>query len=242
MTFPLLITTAVSPPSGTPDLRMTDPFRRKFMTRAAISFWATKGITRMVVADATDEIVLREADVSDLENMGVEVEQLRYQQDAQEIIKRGKGYGEGMLISHAIENSRILQEAGCFYKSTGKTFVRNFREMDKLVNDHKIDTIFWRYSEAGELSRNWVDCRFFFTSMEFARSHLVPAYLRADDRNGGTCEFQILNEMSRVGVGAKAPRPLVHGHAGGPDAEYFDGSLGYLDGNFPCWVRRSQQA
>lgn len=35
---------------------------------------------------------------------------------------RGKGYGEGEIIRYALGNSRLLGEANCFYKITGKLY------------------------------------------------------------------------------------------------------------------------
>jgi hypothetical protein len=231
---PLLITTALNPPEGIPFLKMTDSSRRKILSKAALYNWIGKGVTHIVIADATDSCLLSESEISELSLMGVVIEQIRFQQDIHRTRLKGKGYGEGRLIEFALENSRLLEDATHFYKSTGKTFVRNFKTIQSMVGDNTMDLIFWKYPDIENFARTWADTRFFFTSVDFAVQHLIPSYLESSDESTA-CEYVIFHKLNEHCIPAAAQRPLVCGFSGGLDAEYFDGTLGYLDLNFPCW-------
>lgn len=241
MNTPLLITSAIQPPQNIPFLQLTDPIKRKLITKAALLFWVTKGVKRIVVADATGRKVLSDEEVAEIQSLQVETEQISYAQDVTGLIEKGKGYAEGRLIEFAIDNSRILGNATHFYKSTGKTFVRNFVDIHGMIVRNSFDAIFWKRVEPDSLMRPWVDCRFYFTSKDFARKHLLPAYLRTDD-SVAACEYHILQELNRIATTGLGLRPFVHGLEGGTGQDYFDQSLGVLDTSFQCWVIRDRRS
>jgi hypothetical protein len=237
MDIPLLITSAIQPPPNVRFLRMTNPVRRKLITKAALFFWVAKGIKQVVVADATSSKVLSEEDVAELTELGVAVEQISYAQDTTGLLQKGKGYAEGRLLEFALANSRLLAGATHFYKSTSKTFVRNFAEIHNMIANNPIDIMFWKHVELRDLARHWADSRFYFTSQAFARNHLLPAYLRSDDQVAA-CEaylWEALNKNAETGL---AVRPFVHGIEGHSDKDYFDQPLGVLDANWQCWFLR----
>ena len=47
---------------------------------------------------------------------------------------KGKGYGEGKLLSFALENSIILETVDSFFTCTGKEYRRNFEAMTNMIN------------------------------------------------------------------------------------------------------------
>jgi|SRR5579863_626909 len=237
MNLPLLITSAIQPPPNVPFLQLTDPVKRKLITKAALLFWVAKGIKRVVVADATGRQALSDEEVAELQSLQVEIEQISYAQDVARLLEKGKGYAEGRLIEFALDNSRVLRSTTHFYKSTAKTFVRNFADINNMIVRNSFDVIFWKRVEPQSLMQPWADCRFYLTSMDFARRHLLPAYLRTDDKVAA-CEYHILQELNRTATTGLALRPLVHGVEGGTDQDYFDQSLGTLDNNMHCWAIR----
>lgn len=240
MNVPLLITSAIQPPPNVPFLQLTDPLKRKLATKAALLFWVTKGVRRIVVADATGSKLLSDEEVAELRSLQVETEQISYAQDVARLIEKGKGYGEGQLIEFALRSSQLLGEATHFYKSTGKTFVRNFADIHNLIVRNSFDVMFWKRVEPHILMQPWADCRFYFTTVDFARRHLLPAYLRTEDKVAA-CEYHILQELNRTATTGLALRPFVQGLEGGTDQDYFDQSLGVLDTQLQCWaIRRAQ--
>jgi hypothetical protein len=240
MNVPLLITSAIQPPPNVPFLQLTDPIKRKLATKAALLFWVMKGVKRIVLADATGGTALSEAEVAELRTLQVETEQISYAQDVARLIERGKGYAEGQLIEFALRSSQILSGATHFYKSTGKTFVRNFADIHNLILRNSFDVMFWKRVEPHTLMQPWADCRFYFTSMDFARQQLIPAYQRTDDKVAA-CEYHIMQELNRSATTGLGLRPFVCGVEGGTDQDYFDQSLGILDTQLHCWaIRRAQ--
>jgi hypothetical protein len=236
MSQTVLITTATTPPDGVPFLQMTNVAARYLTAKAALFFWAGQGIEKIVVADATGQCLLNEEELTLLKQMNVEVEQIHYQQNHDLIKLKGKGYGEGLLIQFALENSEFLKNQTSFFKCTGKVFCRNFDEIRRLIEHNGVTNIFWRHLQAGTEQRPWADMRFFYATKDFCEKYLVPAYLKTDDRKLEVAEqfcFDILNEHLAV---AKTIRPLLSGFAGWTGKMYSDVSLGELDESCACWV------
>ena len=180
--------------------------------------------------------MLSDAELDEFQTFGVRIEQIHYQQDSEMISRKGKGYGEGKLVEFAVQNSRLIAQSGSFFKITGKTYVRNFLDLYKLINEFKVSTMVWKHIEDGELAKPWADCRFYYVSKEIALEHFVPAYLEADDA-AASCEYFIFLYLEKNLSKGKSPRPLVTGFSGHTDSLYPDLNLGYLDLNFPCWFK-----
>jgi hypothetical protein len=231
----VLITTANNPPDGVPFLQMKDPIIRMIAAKAALYFWITQGIEQIVLADATASNLLNECEMEEIDKSGTYVEQIGYKQDHEEIIKRGKGYGEGKLIEYAINNSELLAREEYFFKCTGKVYVRNFSAIAEIIRANNVSGLFWRHMGDGTSMQSWADCRFYYTSKNFARNHLIPAYIQSHDSRAA-CEYYIYGELNRTVKAGRGPRPLITGYAGGTGEAYFDASLGSLDYSFPCWI------
>ncbi len=227
----VLITTATNPPDGVFVLKMTNTAKRKVTAKAATLFWAASGVDKIVIADATGQTLLNDDEVSMLNLMNIEVEQINYHQDNNLIIKFGKGYGEGSLIKFAIENSKLLKNQNNFFKCTGKVFCRNYIEILNLINQNKLQNIFWK-----DIFDNKVDTRFFYVSKEFCINFIIPTYQNIDDRREMNSENLLLSLVSEKLTSATSVRPLLSGFAGGTDQPWFDKGMGYLDQNLLCWI------
>lgn len=232
----VLVTTALNPPPGVPHLKLVSRGRRVVASRAAVMFWALSGISKIVLADATDRELFSEDDLSWIVSTGIEVEQLYYQQDTGLVQQRGKGYGEARLLEYALEHSRLLKSESSFYKCTGKVYCRNFSVIDNFIVDRSIKNCFWQhYDDRVGFNTKYVDTRFFYTSREFAVNRLVPSLLSADDRVKAVeecCHGLLESTVERT----ISPRPRLLGLAGGSDSWYSEHDLGYLDLNYPTWI------
>lgn len=231
----VLITTANNPPENTPHLEMINPVERRVAAKAALFFWAAQGIQKIIVADATESQLLTKSEVDEISLLGASIEQISYSQNTHQVVSKGKGFAEGELLRFALEHSRLLADEEVFFKSTGKTFVRNFPEIYKLIDKSNVDTVFWRYVGDGLSFKQWADCRFYLANRDFATSKLIPTYLQSDDQIG-TCEYYLFQMLSEHFKQATGLRPLISGFQGSTGGQYFDGSLGSLDLNLPCWL------
>ena len=229
----VLITTATKPPSDIFVLKMTDISKRIITAKAAVFFWAGLGVEKIVIADATGQTLLDKEEVLMLNQIGVKVEQIFYFQNADLVVARGKGYGEGALIKFALKNSEFLNSAVNFFKCTGKVYCRNFSEIFNMIQQNNIQNIFWR-----DVFDTSLDTRFFYTTKDFSEKFLMPAYEDVDDRNSLMSEHCVLKVAQEHLTQGASLRPILSGFSGSLNQPYFDASLGYLDQNLPCWFSK----
>jgi hypothetical protein len=235
MDTPVLVTTAVAPPAGIPHLAMTNPARRLLATRSALYYLAMQGVTEIVVADATNQTPIPPEEARLFADMGVRLEQIAYAQDVEEVVRRGKGYGEGALMRHALDQSQILAAHDRFFKLSSKVVCRNLPQIGQMAGEMGARNLFWRWADPGALFRPAIDARFYLTAKEFALQVLVPSYLASDD-GVKAAEGYMYDNIARNLRAATSLRPRISGFCGGADAPYFDEDLGFLDDRFPCWT------
>lgn len=232
----VLITTANNPPHSVPHLALTNVALRVVSAQAAALMWASMGIRNLVIADATGSTLLDRDQLFWLKELGIDVEQLAYNQDRDLIVRMGKGRGEGLLLEYALNNSRILSSVDNFFKCTGKVYCRNFASIVDLIQQRGIKNWYWRHFDPGAgMDATWADTRFFYTQVSFARSVIVPAYLNADDYKIAAehCCYNVLeSNLPRV----NSLRSRLSGLAGGSGLMYSEADLGYLDSSYPCWI------
>lgn len=209
--IPLLLTATVNP-QGMKGANF-DPKERVEMYVSALEFYAKKGL-KVVFAENSgyltteytegtekdvwgglkDNPNVEFVDVSDITAEDAETRRnlavIRYDQS------RGKGYNETILLHKAMQKSRFVQEAGCFFKITGRLKVINIEKLlkecldiderlavrgERLMfladcKDHKVYE--WLHmpinGHAGE-------CRYWFASTEFFEKYMWPRYDELND-------------------------------------------------------------
>jgi len=240
----ILITAAISPPSNTPSLRMTDRNMRSITTRAAVFFWVGQGAQRIIICDATETSVLSPEELETIRKLGVLIEQLAYKQDEMLLAQRGKGFAEGQLINFALERSQLLGRSDFFFKCTGKVFCRNFAAIRDLIARNNIASMYWMLSE-GSLSegslvdRNLIDARFFYTSRSDFQRLLLPAYEQSTETR--ILEYNLLLSLDAQLHRGRSLRPQLSGFAGGTGSQYPESYLGDLEASYPCWYSLKPQ-
>jgi len=233
----ILITTAIAPPVNTPVLRMTDSNMRSITTKAAIYFWVGQGLKSLVICDATGSSVLNPEELATLGKLGVNVEQLSYQQDGALLVQRGKGFAEGQLIKFAVENSQLLRQSEYFFKCTGKMFCRNFAPLAELIARNNIGNMFWRLFESSLVDRNLVDARFFYTSTSDFQRLVLPAYDQATETR--ILEYHLSVGLDSLSRGTSF-RPQLSGFSGALGTQCPESYLGELEVAYPCWYSLRQ--
>jgi hypothetical protein len=228
----ILITTAIAAPANTPMLRMTDSNMRSITTKAALYFWAGQGQKDIVVCDATGTSVLNTYELAAVRTLGVNIEQLSYQQDCALLAQRGKGFAEGQLIKYAVEHSQLLRQNEYFFKCTGKMFCRNFPAIAELIARNNIGNMFWRLFENALVERNLVDARFFYTSTADFKRLILPAYDQASESR--ILEYQLSVGLDSLSRGTSF-RPQLSGFSGALGTQCQESYLGELEVAYPCW-------
>jgi hypothetical protein len=232
---PVLITTAIKPPSDLPFLKMTDDRERLIATKCAIFYWVAQGAKKIVVVDGTNTPALDERDIALIESSGTAIESLAFAQDDSEIRQYGKAFGEGRILRFALEQSQILKQHDFFYKCTGKCFCRNFPEIAGIIERNNINSIFWRLFDRNFYGDDLTlaDTRFFYTSTEIARQMLLPAY---EESKNVSIERVLAVILGKTFARTYIQKSLITGFAGGVGGQYDEFNLGYLDQQFPAWV------
>jgi hypothetical protein len=138
----LIVTSAIHPSENVPYLRLTDPQQRLFQTYCSLICWIRqRHITNIVLCDntGTDHAFSGLAALAEQHNKTLEI--LVFRGDHEETCLRGKGYGEGEIMKHVIEHSRLLKEDTAFYKITGRIFVEEF---EAIHNAHRNKSVVFR--------------------------------------------------------------------------------------------------
>lgn len=198
--IPILLTATVNP-QGMKGANF-DVSERIEMYKDALKFYAEKGL-KVVFAENSGWLtqegnltqisqILNEGNICGYQELGirgniefVDVCGPEYDQS------RGKGYNETILLHKAVNASKVVNEAGCFFKITGRLKVLNIEklleEISKLslssslsfaadCKDHKVYE--WLHipinGHAGE-------CRYWFASVEFFETMMWPRYNELND-------------------------------------------------------------
>src|SRR3569833_2226382 len=233
----VLITSALSPPSNTPMLRMTDSNMRSITTRAAVFFWVGQGQKSIVICDATASSVLSPEELATIRKLGVLIEQLAYKQDDMLLVQRGKGFAEGQLIKFAIENSQLLGRSDSFFKCTGKVFCRNFAGICELIARNNIANMYWKLFEGSPLERSLVDARFFYTSRSDFHRLLLPAYEQSTETR--ILEYNLLLSVDAQLKRGTSLRPQHTKNTDRTNNQYPESYLGDLEAAYPCWYSQA---
>lgn len=128
----------------------------------------------------------------------------------------GKGFGEGIILEYALNNSNILGTVTSFYKITGRLFVKNFNELSKL---HEGDlTVFNKTSPRSKLA----DTRFFKTEVKFYKEYLIYEYKKVRDHEGTYLEHVFYEKLHGQSIPCFKRYPRYYGRSGSSGDIYKD--------------------
>lgn len=174
----VIITSAILPAPKVFMLAISDPQARLVQVFACLQQWILEAkAKRIVICDGTVDASLFSPFSELAKNHGVELEVLTFSSSQSLISRLGKGYGEGEILRHVMLNSRLLRDANCFYKITGRLYIRNFQEI--CLSHSAIPVVFNRKPRPGV-----ADTRFFKCSVDYFKRNLMDAFKQANDPNG----------------------------------------------------------
>jgi hypothetical protein len=125
-----LITSAVKP-NAVDDTNLVDHVARLKQTRDAIYDLVKHSVfNKIVVVDGTNTPIFSTAEIAQIYNAhSIEIEQIAFLQNANEVRIKGKSFGELEIVNHAIINSRLIIDMGYFYKLSGRYTISNINEI-----------------------------------------------------------------------------------------------------------------
>lgn len=136
----------------------------------------------------------------------------------------GKGYGEGEIIRHALQNSNYLKHATFFAKCTAKLWVENFNDCLKEWNRNFLCKVtFSKVFSIKKTILDHVDTRFYLVSKDFYSKYLLNVHVNL----GGTTGMSIEDSFREVILGNNMKAvifstPPVIGGVGGGTGKYYN--------------------
>lgn len=170
---PILLTSSVIPHDKT--VKLTDPDARINYTIESIREWLKiSPDSKYVICDGSNfnfEEIIRKEFPNAL------IECLFFLNDHKLIEVRGKGYGEGEIIKHALKYSHTLKESNVFVKCTGKLWVVNYFQCIKnFTGDFFCQAYLKDVFSLKKASLRYIDTRFYIFKKDFYEKYFLNAH------------------------------------------------------------------
>lgn len=111
-------------------------------------------------------------------NMKKNFEWISFSGNSEIVKKWGKGAGEDEIVSFAIKNSAILNQADCFAKVTGRLILKN---VNSIVGKCKNNKNYFIRDVYRDKNRLGVDTRFYIIEKSFFEKKLMDCYKEIKD-------------------------------------------------------------
>lgn len=149
-------------------------------------------------------------------NKGKKFEWLSFCGNTEEVLNRGKGYGEGEILEYALQHS--CYEIDYIEKVTGRLIVNNIRNIEDkislLKNYFNRDIVVFPCEKA-------IDTRFFCCSVSKLKKDILSLYKNCNDK-GDNIEKILYDAVNKE---ANTPYyPVFKGYSGGFGFDYADES------------------
>lgn len=205
---------------------ITDPNVRLRQTLCGLIRWIRDtSVETIVLCDGTDP----EYDFSRIKAFAAEhektLETLIFRKKNDQYETRGKSFGEGQVLEHAITHSSHLQPGGTFYKVTGRTFIKNFdaikksHEKDETVFIGPASVMMPKDTPKDVFGRRSVWTQFYKCGVDFFAKHLMKAYLETND-NTNPIECEYFKRLQHAPHARFEIKPFIVGRNGGLDLPY----------------------
>jgi hypothetical protein len=237
---PVLLTSCVIVSDHSVNLKDRDA--RIELTLQSIDKWlAIAPDLRLVICDGSDydlSGVVRERFPD------AHIECLFFRNDAEKVVRYGKGYGEGEIVNHAIAHSAYLRESDFFAKCTAKLWVDNFPDCvagwngSCLLKGYFADVFSFKPTRF-----DYIDTRFYLVSKAFYAKYLASTYLDVGDERGLSLEHCFRDVILEHGLDRilfNVP-PVICGVGGGTGTYYRNNLKRRIKETIRLWtVRRNK--
>lgn len=213
--FPLLLTSAVRP-SGNFSAEIDHKTRLEAYLESIRNWLALDMNLRIVVCDGSEFDFAPY--LKDLETR-YPIECLKFENDRNGVIKKGKGYGEGQIINYALNNSTYLRDSSVFVKCTGKLWVKNYEILKrKFKGPIQIAPLVKVPKKFEDVKTVALDTRFYIVEKNYYDLQLRNAYLRVNDDRGVFLEHVFLEQVKSSTTDfielRPRPEPIILGVSG----------------------------
>lgn len=213
----LLVTGCVRPVEGQAYLTLKDTAERLRQYRASLVYYFQKTQFKRVIFCENSGYPL---DLKALEYLagktGKEFETLTFIGDAEGTRSRGKGYGEGEIVAHALEHSRWAGDIHFFVKVTGRLIVRNLEHIRRRLDDSRfyINRLLIRNSP------DTLDTRLYAIPNDLYRRHFLDLHKTVTVEQPLERAFMECVVRERIAFHCFPRYPEFHGVCGGDGMVY----------------------
>jgi hypothetical protein len=219
---PLLITSVVKTYATDSNL-LKDEEQRLEQTRDAIFNIVKKQLfSEIVIVDGSNTKIFNDDEIKKFISNGVIVEQICFQQIAEDVRVGGKSQGELQIIYHAIENSNLINLSGGFFKISGRYSIKNISCILRSIGAH--DNVFYFDNPPSiGLGGRFVATIFYKTQNDFFLKHFGDASAECGYHKDGFLEAIFYRRLVKLkknrcfvpfpryeGVSGTTGKPLVN--------------------------------
>lgn len=146
-------------------------------------------------------------------------------ENQQKLVKQyGRGYGEGEIVRHAVQNSTLIADADCFAKCTSKLWVENFQICLAQWNGKLLckGVFLDVFSPFKKTRFAYIDTRFYIASRSCYHQYLEDAHFQIDKGLGRGLEqcFYDVFIRNRIHHCLFSTPPIICGVGGGTGVYY----------------------
>lgn len=152
---------------------------------------------------------------------GIELELLSFEGNAKEVLKHGKGYGEGEIMDYVFKNSRLLSQETYFVKITGRIKIINIKDICERIKDQMC-----YFNIPNWTIRDYYDTKLYAMPVSIFDEYFRKAYTQVWDDEGIYLEKVytkiLLEEKIKVKNFERYPRVLGKQGSTGLDYRYIE--------------------
>lgn len=136
----------------------------------------------------------------------------------EEVLTRGKSFGDAYLVSEALKKSNLLQNVEFFYKISGRIFLKNAEKICKTKNRYRNEFIMYQGKE-------WCFTNIFKANKEDYLAVLNDVYLDCDEKSRNDIEISFFKRLnsSALSIGSFHVYPFFDGVMGATGENYSGG-------------------
>lgn len=148
---------------------------------------------------------------------GTKLELLSFTGNAEEVLKHGKGYGEGEIMDYVFANSRLLAAEPCFVKITGRLKIVNIKDICERINPEMC-----YFNIPNRTIRDFYDTKLYAMPIGVFNEYFLKAYDKVWDNKEIYLEKVYTKILSEQKIKVKNfPRyPRVIGMSGSSGLDY----------------------
>lgn len=210
--IPVLITSVARP--NAPFAVLKDPETRIDATIESLKQWSliSPGLDIVLCDGSGFDFQKKISTTPQLKALNIEV--LHFYNDIEMVKSKGKGYGEGEIITYALNHSAILSESDAFSKCTAKYWVSNYQE---CISSHQKNISIEKYYDSRySLRYQACDTRFYVVEKDFYLKKLLNSHKASNDFQSYFLEHAFANDimLNKITGTEFKVKPLVFGISG----------------------------